>query len=359
MKTSYDIKIGFYYTNLIYSGGTIVLYYNSNNKCFQFLYTKHNVGNFLYVLTPIILVMDEHNNILASSSIISFFDKNLELYSGIQISIQTNKGDISIFCNDEPLRISKAEYLIVKQTFLINAIKKLPSLYDFTIGLDNEIARLKQYISNIDIEAILSSLEISVSESFISKVGGDDRYTVYRTTKTFLLNIDKDSYLNRLLGLGRNNIYEDSGYKSAYSMALPNLKTGVLTGEERREYLLSLRDNYSVVEHATFLLKEWCEKYVSNYMNKLSFYEEQLSETEKVFEQIFLLKFYKTGHLDTYGVKFVGLENKQPLFDADKRIHSYEGMIGVVNQINETIFKYVKALSSAKSDFVKTIIHLQ
>lgn len=359
MRTSYTIKLGFYYTNLIYSRGTIILYFNSDKNCFQFLYTKHNVGNFLYVLAPIIFVMDERNNIIGSQSLKSILDKDYELCPGIRVSIETNEGNLNVLCNDKTLRISKAELLIAKQTFLISAIQRLPSLYDFSVGLDKEIGRLKNYISSIELDAILSSLEVSVSESFISKVGGDDRYSVNRLTTTSLPNIENDNYLTQLLSLGRKNLYEDSGYTSAYSMALPNLKTGVMAGRELSVYLQSLRDKYSAIDHITFLIKEWCIGYVSKYTKQRSSYEEQLSEIEKIFEQVFLLKFYKTGYLDNYGVKFVGLENKQSLFDADKKMRSFERMNVIIDRINETIFKYADAISSAKSDFVNTIIDLQ
>jgi len=303
--------------------------------------------------------MDEHNSIIASRSIKSLSDKDFELCPGIQISIQTDGGNIQLWCNGEPLLLSKAELLIAKQTLLISAIQGLPSLYDFSIELDKEIIRLRQYISNIDIDDILSSLEVSVSESFISKVGGDDRYSVDRFTTSSLPNIGKDSYLNQLLGIGRKNLYKDSGYTSAYNMALPNLKTGVLAGEDLREYLQLLKDNYSRVTHIAILLKKWCEDYFSQYEKQRYTYEEQLLETGKIFEQVFLLKFYKTGYLNNYGVKFVGLENRQSLFDADRRMQSFERMNDIVNRINDAIFNYSTTISSAKSDFIKTIKNLQ
>lgn len=80
-----DIRIGFYYTDLIYSKGTIILYYDRERLCFQFLYTKEHVGNFLYVLTPIIFIMDKYRNIIASHSLVGLGEGEFDLIDGCRI----------------------------------------------------------------------------------------------------------------------------------------------------------------------------------------------------------------------------------------------------------------------------------
>lgn len=104
-------------------------------------------------------------------------------------------------------------------------------------------------VKNIDLSKILEDLQVEIDEIFINKVGGDDSYYVDET-RTISYPVDKlDSYLKDYLKLGRRNIHKDSGYTSAYNMAIKDLKTGKLPNEDIKEIRDKLIADYSIDNH--------------------------------------------------------------------------------------------------------------
>lgn len=104
-------------------------------------------------------------------------------------------------------------------------------------------------VKDINLHKILEDLQVEIDEIFINKVGGDDRYYVDET-RTISYPIEElDSYLKDYLRIGRTNIYKDSGYTSAYNMAVKDLKTGKLPKEDVNEIRDKLITNYSIDNH--------------------------------------------------------------------------------------------------------------
>lgn len=104
-------------------------------------------------------------------------------------------------------------------------------------------------IKDIDLSKILEGLQVEVEEIFINKVGGDDRYYVDET-RTISYPIDElDNYLKNYIKIGRRNVYKDSGYTSAYNMAIKDLKTGKLPIDDVNDIRNKLIAEYSIDSH--------------------------------------------------------------------------------------------------------------
>jgi hypothetical protein len=109
-------------------------------------------------------------------------------------------------------------------------------------------------IKDIDLSHILEDLQVEVDEIFKNKVGGDDSYYVDET-RTISYPIEElDNYLIDYIKIGRRNIYKDSGYTSAYNMAIKGLKTGVLSNEEVKDIRDKLISEYSIESHIFALI---------------------------------------------------------------------------------------------------------
>lgn len=354
-----DIRIGFYYTDLIYSKGTIILYYDRERLCFQFLYTKEHVGNFLYVLTPIIFIMDKDRNIIASHSLVGLGEGEFDLIDGCRISCNFDNDNITLILNNEKIIFPDVELLIAKRAYIENSIKKIPSYFFYSDLKDKEFKRIKEYVDKLDIDEILSSLEVSISEHFRNKIGGDDSYYVDRSTSSSSGIVQTDPYLNSFLKIGKHNIYSDSGYTSAYNMAIPGLKTGLLEGDDLQKYLKELKSSYSKERHIYELVNVWIGQNVIQNMRNKEKLCNILYQIDFEFTNVYHLKFYRTGYLDTYGVTFTCLNRKEHFFEADKGMRSYERMSERIKHINSIIYDYYKNLNMLNYKFSNELRILQ
>ena len=166
-----------------------------------------------------------------------------------------------------------------------------------------EVKKLKKYIDSINIKEILKSLKVSVSESFINKVGGDDRYMVYRTASISNEVASQDEYLKKIWGLGKECIHSDSGYTSAYNMRIKDLIVGEYKDSVLEEEKNRLMLKYSKEEHLGYLFsalmveRNWIRQYdlptleslyateKDKFRNKwpIEFVENTNREVEKLF----------------------------------------------------------------------------
>lgn len=131
----------------------------------------------------------------------------------------------------------------------------------------DEVKKLKTYIDSINIKEILQSLKVTVYESFVKKVGGDDRYQVYRTASISNEVASKDEYLRKIWGLGEECIHSDSGYTSAYNMRIKDLIVGEYKDSDLEKEKNSLMLKYSKEEHLGYLFsalmvkRNWIRQY--------------------------------------------------------------------------------------------------
>lgn len=113
------------------------------------------------------------------------------------------------------------------------------------------ISKYKKYIDSINLPSLLSSLYVKVWDTHISKVGGDDRYYVYRYAELKDGTIIDDEYLVDLIGLGKVCILEDWGYTSHFER--PDIPFGEYSGEVLKEEKRKIISKYSKEEHMGWL----------------------------------------------------------------------------------------------------------
>lgn len=347
-----DIHIGFYFTNLVYSKGSIILYYDRSKECFQLKYFKDNSGNSFNGRCPIVFAFDKDKNIIAYRSISALTIGNFDLYKGCCISCSLENDKLYFSINNRYLQLSDAEYMIARRAFVENAINESPSEFFLLKKQEEKFMSICEYVDRLDINKILLSLEISISEKFICKAGGDDRYYVHRTTSSKLDVVHSDTYLTKTLRIGRDTIYSDSGYTSAYNMALPNLKTGELEGKDLSRYLEELKKSYSKDDHIYYLLKDWIRDNIMKVYENKEKMQKLLYEINYDLTRLYHLKFYKTGfYFDTFGgVTFANCKGLL-FYDLDKQLHSFEKMSEKIEEFNAHIYKYSSYIAKTNNKF--------
>lgn len=168
---------------------------------------------------------------------------------------------------------------------------------------DYVISKFKKYINSFDMNRILSSLYVEVNDAYRTKVGGDDKYTIWRTAQLKDENVIIDEYITKIIGLGKECIYEDSGYTSSLKIdALPFIKEhplGVYSGdalENEKQRIMSL---YSREEHMAYLFYQQLseqqqaantlfvmretQKKIVNELKDIFYYDKLLSLDERLF----------------------------------------------------------------------------
>lgn len=159
------------------------------------------------------------------------------------------------------------------------------------------ISTYKNYIDSIDLQNLLSSLYVKVWDHHFLKVGGDDRYYVYRLAYLQDGTNIEDPYLKELIGLGEVCIEKDSGYTSYFER--PNIPFGEYEGEVLEDEKKRIISKYSKEEHMGWLfyhklfeqrkdseeLQKWqgeCSKTYTELNKKLS-----ISKIPKIDQRFF------------------------------------------------------------------------
>lgn len=153
---------------------------------------------------------------------------------------------------------------------------------------------LKEYISSIDIEKIVSDLSVSY-ETYCRHKNGEGFISSYYCTKTVSDPIARlDVYLNDLIELGKRGGDTDSDFNPVYS-------NDILQGERLEKEKRRIIDLYSPEDHLIYLMGEYLSGVAANLLDKNwtvalhehrkclfeSFQLKQLSNKNRSFEQLF------------------------------------------------------------------------
>jgi len=182
------------------------------------------------------------------------------------------------------------------------------------------IKNYENYLNSIDIEDIISSLYVNVWDVHIPKVGGDDRYYVYREAKLLDGREISDEYLKDLIGLGKVCIEKDSGYTSYFPR--PNIPFGVYEGQILEEEKERIINKYSRSEHMGWLM-----------YHQLFKQEESKSKIEYLQKEIKKI----SGELNSdFHLDVVSTFDERHFYDFGK---SYLNQSDVITKANEYISK--------------------
>ena len=126
------------------------------------------------------------------------------------------------------------------------------------------IKDFEKIINSFDINNILSSLNVEVSDYLRTKRGDDDTYYIYRKAELTDKSVIIDNYIDNLIGIGEKCIYKDSGYtnklESYANSFLEEHPLGVYKGEMLEKEKARIVSMYSKEEHMANLFFEQLDK---------------------------------------------------------------------------------------------------
>ena len=161
--------------------------------------------------------------------------------------------------------------------------------------IEQIVSALKRIIESYDLEKILSSLSVVVTDHYRSKIGGDDTYWIDRTANLEDKTTKTDEYIDKIIGIGTKCIHRDSGYTSNLRAYAPNVYIGEYSGlelEKEKERILS---KYSREEHMAYLIfSKLDEKKMA--LNELGGWNNKIEEIERKLNEEFCVD--KLSHID-------------------------------------------------------------
>ena len=151
------------------------------------------------------------------------------------------------------------------------------------------IARdLKKIVESFNMEEILSSLNVVVTDFYRSKIGGDDSYRINRSAWLSDKSAKTDEYINKVIGIGEECIHSDSGYTSNLRAYAPDVYIGEYKGEELEKEKQSIISKYSREEHMAYLIFSKLEEKESAIIEREE-WKESINELKKSLESEFSL----------------------------------------------------------------------
>lgn len=284
--------IGFFVRSLIYTHWkSIALYFDDCDQCFKYCYYDGKPECSLYDTYNPVLIKNVSNT--KAESILPLRDKPIvKSYSelsdeGIQTVFERGShGECvaSLYNGKEQIRLPKQDSTLLL-IYALDSFKKsdeqVTSRTHFSLYKDNlekEIKKIETRVLQYDLSEILKELHISVRESFVCRPGKDDFYYVYKTVTIGYPEEELDNYLKDYIGLGERCIHKDSGYTSAYNMAIKGLITGDYNDDnvnKEREKLLSEYSPqkhiyHNLFDHISSRLYPQGLKYPDHLSNKIS-----------------------------------------------------------------------------------------
>lgn len=317
--------LGFFYNLPGTYNKSRVLILGYVNSCFKFIETEHNkiplhyfydTNNYHNLSYPVVfnLNCDCINEIvfLKDMEIVENPANELKMKAsseGFSILKMKNKdlfylqynGKLQLF--DEGYSEQEHEFihLLVNYTAAQKLIQKYSKSSTIISSSDEYndykwkkvISTYKEYIDSIDLSTLLSSLYVKVWDIHIPKIGGDDRYYVYRRASLQDGTKVHDPYLIDLIGIGEVCISRDSGYTSYFER--PNIHFGEYQGEILEEEKKRIIANYSKEEHMGWLFYNQLFKQ-KNETEKLNKWQQEASKLYKDMKEKYCIE--KMSNLD-------------------------------------------------------------
>lgn len=142
--------------------------------------------------------------------------------------------------------------LFIERIYLYRRIKEIEisNKQKYALAQETHIQKIKsgiEYVLNLDIDKVLSSLSVNVWDHHRTKIGGDDTYRVYQLISIDDKSIYVDEYLKILFQLGEKCIIEESGYTSYFPH--PEITFGTYDEEHLRPIREEYQTKYSKVDH--------------------------------------------------------------------------------------------------------------
>lgn len=195
------------------------------------------------------------------------------------------------------------------------------------------VKKLKRYLDKINIYELLSDLKVTVEDHLKTKIGGDDTYSIYRSAEVSSPIVQKDNYLQRIIGTCNTCIYKDSGYTNKLELYAKDFikdhPLGKYTGDMLEMEKQRIIARYSKEEHLGFLM---AERFIEKEKNRA--YELPLWETilNDAYKDLFI------------NFRLINISNDDRNFE--KRMYVFRNRFIDVNKEIDAINSYVREITT-------------
>jgi hypothetical protein len=201
-----------------------------------------------------------------------------------------------------------------------------------------------EYVLNLNIEEVVSSLSINVWDIHRNKIGGDDTYTVYKTVELSDKSLYIDGYLNYYLGLGEKCIIEERGFTSHFPH--PEIRFGLYDETQLKIEREKLINGYSKVNHLFWLMYRPREPQIIG-QTQVSGFIQRIDKINKILtEEYFNLKTIKIPETFLYDLNSPFEDPQKILGLLNEYINREQGNYAPINVI---FSGYIEKNDEAKS----------
>ena len=266
-----NIRIGFSQRSLLHTQfAHIAIYQDKESLSYKFC-CYNGKSDFCFnkdTYFPIVIIISPNTDIangIIPLRIIPVYENEHNITNkGIEIVFSYKENlTVSLYKDGVKQSITENESNLLVWYYLYNTYKKTSEeTYWNHISLtkqniEKQRLLIEKSLETFSIEDVLNGLKINVREVFINKIGGDDRYYIYKTVQTNYPIEQLDSYIQNYIGIGDREIYKDSGYTSAYNLSLKNFIIGEYNEEQLNKEKEKLIFNYSKEKHIQALLMDY------------------------------------------------------------------------------------------------------
>ena len=222
--------------------------------------------------------------------------------SGFSFLVKKSEYTSTLMYNKEPfannlIESDKEKKLLQIITNIVVAKKQMSSLSEVAYyispnSLEEEkkkvVRNFKKHIDSFDMNKILSSLYVNVWGHLRTKLGDDDTYSIFREAKLLDESIIIDDFIKKIIGLGKECIYKDSGYTNQLERYAEDFlefhPLGVYSGETLEREKQRILSMYTKEEHMAFLFYEQlskqqeCSQKIAQWRKTLNNAEEELNQ---------------------------------------------------------------------------------
>lgn len=148
-------------------------------------------------------------------------------------------------------------------------------------NINDILIDIDEYLNSTDFVSLIESFTINNEERFICRPGKEDYYYIDKVSMSF-----DDKYIESLFPVISENIHEDSGFCSAYSMRIHPIDREYM--KEEKKLISIAKHKYNKDEHRRFLINNRINSLLLDHekknQNDLSIYKSFFRETYNLIE---------------------------------------------------------------------------
>ena len=241
-----EIRIGFVYKYISEIKAVLIL--GKDDKGFKLFLAK--ADKTICSKTIVLYIINKNESVVFLDSLDNILE-NKDSIVCVKSKEKVEYGDVDFYLNEY-------EVLLVENTMLKRELLKYNidalCISDVIKGKEAEI---KKGVESLNFDRIFEKLSVEYVESFCRRIGKDDMYVL---SKVVSLPYEVDSYVEKLLNIGKEIVFYDSGYIPAEQMK-PDWDLGLKKVDAvKDEIITNFKQNYDVKDHVRQLVYEYVDE---------------------------------------------------------------------------------------------------